>query len=92
MSRDTIRAESNTKFQWGDEIDDDYLWYAGNSPREIPQVGKKKPNAWGLHDMMGNVWEWTMDCSLTLIIKVVLQKTLRGLRDKVSELYVVHLG
>ena len=55
------RAGSKTKFPWGDEIDDDYLWYAGNSPREIPQVGKKKPNAWGLHDMMGNVWEWTMD-------------------------------
>ena len=55
------RAGSKTKFPWGNEIDDDYLWYAGNSPREIPQVGKKKPNAWGLHDMMGNVWEWTMD-------------------------------
>ena len=55
------RAGSKTKFPWGDEIDDDYLWYAGNSPREIPQVGKKKPNAWGLHDMMGNVWEWTED-------------------------------
>ena len=55
------RAGSKTKFPWGDEIDDDYLWYAGNSPREVPQVGKKKPNAWGLHDMMGNVWEWTED-------------------------------
>jgi formylglycine-generating enzyme len=55
------RAGSNTKFPWGDEIDDDYLWYAGNSPREIPHVGKKKPNAWGLYDMMGNVWEWVED-------------------------------
>ena len=55
------RAGSKTKFPWGDEIDDDYLWYAGNSPREIPHVGKKKPNAWGLYDMMGNVWEWVED-------------------------------
>jgi formylglycine-generating enzyme len=55
------RAGSKTKFPWGDEIDDNFLWYAGNSPREIPHVGKKKPNAWGLHDMMGNVWEWVED-------------------------------
>ena len=55
------RAGSQTKFPWGDEIDDDFLWYAGNSPREIPHVGKKKPNAWGLYDMMGNVWEWVED-------------------------------
>ena len=55
------RAGSKTKYPWGDEIDDDYLWYAGNSPREIPHVGKKKPNAWGLYDMMGNVWEWVED-------------------------------
>ena len=55
------RAGSKTKYPWGDEIDDDYLWYAGNSPREIPHVGKKKPNAWGLYDMMGNAWEWVED-------------------------------
>ena len=55
------RAGSKTKYPWGDVIDDDYLWYAGNSPREIPHVGKKKPNAWGLYDMMGNVWEWVED-------------------------------
>ena len=55
------RAGSKTKFPWGDEIDDDFLWYAGNSPRVIPHVGKKKPNSWGLYDMMGNVWEWVED-------------------------------
>ena len=55
------RAGSQTKFPWGDEIDDDRMWYSGNSPRQIPHVGKKTPNAWGLHDMMGNVWEWVED-------------------------------
>ena len=72
------RAGSKTKFPWGDEIDDDYLWYAGNSPREIPQVGKKKPNAWGLHDMMGNVWEWTMDWFSYTYYKSSLAKNPKG--------------
>jgi len=55
------RAGSKTRFPWGDEIDDDRLWYSGNAPREVPHVGKKLPNDWGLHDMMGNVWEWVED-------------------------------
>jgi formylglycine-generating enzyme required for sulfatase activity len=55
------RAGSQTKFPWGDEIDDDRMWYSGNSPRQIPPIGKKLPNSWGLHDMMGNVWEWVED-------------------------------
>ena len=54
------RAGSQTKFPWGDEIDDDHMWYSGNSPRQIPPIGKKLPNSWGLHDMMGNVWELSL--------------------------------
>ncbi|MBC8288454.1 MAG: SUMF1/EgtB/PvdO family nonheme iron enzyme [Nitrospinae bacterium] len=55
------RAGKQTRFSWGNEIDDDYLWYAGNSSREPADVGKKKPNAWGLYDMVGGVWEWVGD-------------------------------
>ena len=55
------RAGSQTRFPWGEEIDDDRAWYSGNSPRQVPRVGKKLPNAWGLHDMIGNVWEWVED-------------------------------
>lgn len=55
------RAGSVADNPWGDGIDRDALWYGGNSVRKLSTVGKKKPNAFGLYDMMGNVWEWVED-------------------------------
>lgn len=40
---------------------DEIGWHAGNSMEHYQQVGKKKPNAFGLYDVLGNVAEWTLD-------------------------------
>jgi len=40
---------------------DSIAWYSDNSDNVTPPVGEKKPNAWGLHDMLGNIYEWCSD-------------------------------
>jgi formylglycine-generating enzyme required for sulfatase activity len=57
------KAGTNTKYSFGDQAADlkQYAWYQDNSENKTHPVGQKKPNAWGLYDMHGNVSEWTYD-------------------------------
>ena len=57
------RAGSTTKYSWGDDPADgaNYAWFGGDDKSHYKKPGQKKPNAWGLYDMHGNMMEWTLD-------------------------------
>lgn len=58
-------AGSDKAYYWGDsyseEIVEKFCWYSENSGGKVHPVAQKEPNAWGLYDMSGNLWEWCED-------------------------------
>ena len=73
------RAGSVTKYYWGNSVDEKYLWYNGNTygrgNPHIQRIGEKEPNAFGLHDMIGGVFEW---CDSDFINEKTRGKVHRG--------------
>jgi formylglycine-generating enzyme required for sulfatase activity len=57
------RAGTTTRFSCGDDENalGQYAWYSANSQGQTHPVGEKQPNAFGLYDMHGNIWEWCWD-------------------------------
>jgi formylglycine-generating enzyme required for sulfatase activity len=56
------RAGGYHTFYCGEGKVTSFAWFSKNSDDQSAEVGGKAPNHWGLFDMSGNVWEWTMDC------------------------------
>jgi formylglycine-generating enzyme required for sulfatase activity len=57
------RAGTTTAYSFGNDQGQlsQYAWYGATSGSQTQPVGKLRPNAWGLYDMHGNVWEWVQD-------------------------------
>ena len=55
------RAGATTTYSWGNTMVLDYVVCSDNAGGSTAAVGSKRPNAWGLYDTAGNVWEWCLD-------------------------------
>lgn len=80
------RAGTTTAYYWGDDAAKakDHEWYYDNAPNfQYSKVGQKRANPWGLHDILGNVAEWTIDQ-----YQPDYYKNLAALGDKAMGYYV----
>ena len=83
------RAGTKTAYSFGDDPADldIYAWYEGNSEGTYQKVGQKKPNPWGLHDMHGNVSEWTLDQYIPTVYNKRKRKTVSNPRVIPTKVY-----
>ncbi len=83
------RAGKNTAYFFGDDAQNlgDYAWYADNSNNTTQSIGLKKPNPWGLYDILGNVMEWTYDEYLPEYDAAKTGETVHNPLQKATELY-----
>jgi len=90
------RAGSTNVFSFGDDPTKlaDFVWYEDTADSETNAVGKKKPNAWGLYDMSGNVREWVHDFYSPTAYKEAAKKTpaVNPKGPKTGELHVARGG
>lgn len=83
------RAGTNTAFSFGSDAAKlpEYAWFEKNSNGKTMPVGSKKPNAWGLYDMHGNVAEWTNDQYLSNVYEERKTATVRDPVVAADKLY-----
>jgi acetoin utilization deacetylase AcuC-like enzyme/formylglycine-generating enzyme required for sulfatase activity len=86
------RAGTTTDYPFGSDLRraGEYAWFADNSDRKTHPVARKKPNPWGLYDMVGNVAEWCNDVFGKDYYKTSAPANPRGPAE--GEMYVLRGG
>lgn len=81
------RAGSTTVYPFANDAAqlDEYAWYGKNSDNRYHKVGEKKPNAWGLYDMLGNVSEWVLDQYQADFYSTLPAQSVQPLREPTSK-------
>ena len=80
------RAGSAEAYSFGEKSTElkEYAWYSDNSQGKYQKVGQKKPNAWGIYDLHGNVSEWTLDQYIPDIYEKRGNKTVNPIENPVK--------